>query len=475
MDYTELMQLNPYIFRGYDIRGIAGQDLTDETYYLLGRGYATFLHERRIKLCPIGRDNRASSESFSRSFIKGLNEGGIDTIDLGLSLSQIVYFSSYHFLTKACAMITASHNPKEFNGLKLGIGYSETMGTKDIQDLRQIIESARFTEGYGRNHKKDIFSYYNNHLQSYFHLKKRWRVVVDTLNSSSGKFYPKIFRKAGCKVITWDDRMDSRFPNGTDPTDMTVMIDLSKKVLREKADIGFAFDADGDRMSVIDEQGRYHWMDIVTTLFAIDVLENIPGATIVYNTLCSRAVPDTVTRLGGNPIMWQTGHSFIKEKIRETKAMLGGELSGHIFFMDNFFGHDDAAYACLRLLTFLENHHETLSEATASIETHIGSPEIKLGVPDDLKFDLVEKQIRHDLFVAWPHAKVSDLDGIRLDMDDNMVVVRASQNGPYITVRFEGKNEKLYNETRTKITQILSNYPIINWSDNINGYELKNK
>ncbi len=469
------MQLNPYIFRGYDIRGIAGQDLSDEAFYCLGRGYATFLISRRIKLCPVGRDNRASSESYSRSFIKGLNDGGIDTIDLGLSLSQIVYFSSYHFLTKACAMITASHNPKEFNGLKLGISYSETMGTEDIQELRQIIENSHFTSGFGHNHRKDIFPYYLKHLQSYFKLNKKWHVVVDTLNSSSGKFYPKIFRKAGCKVTTWNDRLDSRFPSGTDPTDITVLSDLAKKVLREKADIGFAFDADGDRMAVVDELGRYHWMDIIVTLFSIDVLENIQGATIIYNTLCSRDVPDTISKLGGKPIMWQTGHSFIKEKMRETGAMLGGELSGHIFFMDNYFGHDDAAYACLRLLSFLENHNETLSEATASIETHIGSPEIKLGVPDDEKFNLIDKLIRHDLFVTWPHAKITDLDGIRLDTNDLMVVVRASQNGPYITVRFEGKNEKLYNEIIVKLSKILSAYPIINWTDNVNGYVLKNK
>lgn len=466
------MQLNPYIFRGYDVRGISGIDLTEEAYYLLGRGYATFLAERRISLCPVGRDNRETSAAFSRALIKGLNDGGINTIDLGLSLSQIVYFSSYHFLTKACAMVTASHNPREFNGLKLGIGYSETMSGPQIQELKMIVSTKRFSDGFGHHHRKDIFPYYLKQLLSHFNLQKKWKIVVNSLNNSSGRFYPKIFRKAGCRVINMNYPLNSRFPRGTDPTDIKVLRDLSRRVLEEKADIGFAFDPDGDRMAVVDENGRYHWMDMVTTLFAIDVLEYLPGSTIVYNTLCSKTLPETVTRLGGKAVMWKTGHLFIKEKIREEKAYLGGELSGHIFFMDNYFGHDDAAYACLRLLTFLERHHETLSEAISSIESRIGSPEIKLGVPDEIKFDLVEKQVRHDMVTAWPEAVLTELDGIRLDGKEYMVVVRASQNGPYITVRFEAETEKLYNEIRAKLKQLLIRHGDINWDDNINGYAL---
>ena len=467
------MQLNPFIFRGYDIRGLVGADLNDEAYYLLGRGYATFLVERKIKLCPVGRDNRATSKSFAKYFIKGLNDGGIDTIDLGLSLSQIVYFSSYHFLTKACAMVTASHNSKEFNGLKLGKGYSETLALKEIQEIKQIISGGSFSVGFGQNVKKNLFPAYLRHLQTYFKLHRKWRIVVDTLNTSSGKFYPKIFRQAGCKVIHQNGWLFSSFPNGTDPTDQKVLELLAKRVILEKADLGLAFDADGDRMAVVDEKGHLHWMDIITTIFAVDILESLPGATIIYNNLCSRAVPETIREMGGQPIMWKTGHSFIKAKIRETGAMLGGELSGHIFFMDNFFGHDDAAYASLRLLTFLENHHETLSQACASIETHISSPEIKLGVPDGVKFDLVESRLRHDLITTWPHAEISDLDGIRLDTDKIMVVVRASQNGPYITIRFEGINEKLYNELKDQITSILRRHPEIDWTDAVNAYALQ--
>lgn len=467
------MQLNPYIFRGYDIRGVSGVDLSEEVYYLLGRGYATFLVERRIKLCPVGRDNRKTSQAYTKAFIRGLNDGGVDTVDLGLSLSQIVYFSSYHFLTKACAMVTASHNPKEFNGLKLGKSYSETLTGTEIQEIKQIIDSGRFSIGYGQNRKKDIFPDYRKHLLKYFKLNRKWKLVVDTLNSSSGKFYPPIFRSFGCKVIPHNERLDPRFPKGTDPTNLNVLTDLSQKVLREKSDIGFAFDADGDRMAVVDEKGNYHWMDIIVTIFALDILENIPGSTIIYNNLCSQALPDTIKRLGGNPVICKTGHSFVKEKIRQTGAMLGGELSGHVFFMDNFFGHDDAAFACLRLLSYLEKHGESISEVTSGIETHIGSPEIKLGVPDDQKFDLVDNKLRHDMVTAWPDATINDIDGIRLETAALMVVVRASQNGPYITVRFEAIDRKLYNDTRERLQSILSAYPVINWKDNINANALE--
>lgn len=461
--------INPEIFRGYDIRGISGTDLTDDTYYLLGLAYGSYLAKRRIELCPVGRDNRPDSDDFSHSFIRGLNESGINTIDLGLSLTQIVYFSSYYFDTKACAMITASHNPKEYNGLKLGTGYSETMLGPDLQQLRKMIDEKKYTHGQAGNKRADIFSAYTSQLLRHFHLKKRWKVVVDCCTSSSGLFYPKILSKAGCRVITQNTRPDSHFPLGTpDPTDEKVLDRLAKRVIKEKADLGLAYDADGDRMAVVDENGHTHWMDIVFSLFSIDVLEFMPGSTIIYNTLCSKTVPETITRFGGTPVMWKTGHSFIKAKMKESGAVLGGELSGHIFFDDNYFGHDDAAYASLRLLSFLEEHHQSLSQAVQAISTRIGSPEIKLGAPDETKFDLVSKKIKPKLLKAWPKAKTSERDGIRLDTPEVMVVVRASQNGPYITIRFEAADSTAYNKVRQKIKHILKTFPSINWKTGVN-------
>ena len=463
------MPLNPFIFRGYDIRGIVGQDLDEESFYSLGRGYGTILSLRRIGLCPVGHDNRKESEMFSKAFIKGLNASGIDTIDLGLSLSQIVYFSSYHYLTRGYAMVTASHNPKQFNGLKLGIGYSESLSGDGLQNLRKIVETSNFLSGKGKNLRQNIFPTYQKNLLKHFKLNKKWKVVVDASNSTSGMFYPTIFSKAGCRVVKQYCDLDGNFPLGTpDPTDSTVLKRLSSKVDSEKADIGFAFDADGDRMAVVDELGNPHWMDIIFSLFAQDLLESLPGTPIVYNNLCSKTVPETVRTYGGGPIMWKTGHSYIKAKMKETGALLGGELSGHIFFLDNYFGHDDAANACLRLLSFLERKNLSLAQAVAKFQGYVGSPEIKLEVGDSIKFNLISGPIKQDLLASWPNAEVNELDGVRIDTDDTMVVMRASQNGPYITARFECKDLVTYNIVKERVKAILKRRPEISWENGVN-------
>ena len=380
------MKINPVVFRAYDIRGIAGSDLNEEVYYTLGRAYATWLSKRRINDTAVGRDNRLTSESYAKSFIKGLNEGGINTYDIGLSLSQISYFSSYEFKTKACAMITASHNPGEYNGLKLGTGFSETMMPDEIAEIKELAEKGQFSSGSGVNTKIDIFPQYKEAILKHFNLKKDWRVVVDTCNTTSGMFYPEIFRMAGCEVIEQNTNLDGNFPLGVpDPTEVEVLERLAKGVKEAKADIGFAYDTDGDRMAVVDENGRVLWMDVIVSLFAKDVLEFMPGAPIIYNTVCSRQVTEAIESAGGTPIMERVGHSFIKARVKQEKSPFGGELSGHIFFMDNFFGHDDGAYASLRLLQYLERTEQTLSQAVDALPQYISSPEIKMGLADDIK------------------------------------------------------------------------------------------
>src|SRR3989339_534537 len=464
------MVINKDIFRGYDIRGIVGTDLTVDVYYSFGRGYAEFLRRRRIKTCTVGRDNRLSSEGFSQAFIRGLNDSGIETIDLGLSLSQIVYFSAYRYLTKGTAMITASHNPKEYNGLKLGTGYSETTVTEELQELREIIQKDIFPTGQGKNRQDDIFPQYLNHVTSYFSLNKKWRLVVDAGNSTSGIFYPQIFRKLGLTVIEQNCTPDSHFPLGTpDPTDIKIPHRLADRVLAEKADLGFAYDADGDRMAVVDHTGNVHWMDIMVALFAKDVLEYLPGSQIIYNNLCSKVVPQTIESNGGIPLMWKTGHSFIKEKIKETRSPLGGELSGHFFFMDNFFGHDDAAYASLRLLSYLERKGTSLNEEVSQLlPQYISSPEIKLGCPDDVKFSLINGPVKDELSNFFPKASVNTLDGIRLDGVDFTVVIRASQNAPYITVRFESMTKEEYQEIKRELYILLKKHSQIDWAVGVN-------
>ncbi len=472
--YTQCMKINPNIYRGYDIRGISGQDLSTEVYYQLGRGYATFLNQRRISLCPVGCDNRLTSEVYKSAFIKGLNEGGIDTIDLGLSMSQIVYFSSYSYLTKGGAMITASHNPKEFNGLKLSVGYSDTMITEEIQELKNIIEKGKYSSGKGKNVSKDLFPTYLNEISKYNNLSKKWKVVIDGCNTGSGIYYPKILKKAGCEVIEQNCIPDGNYPLGNpDPTESEVLDRLALTVKKENADIGFAYDADGDRMAVVDNEGQVLWMDVIVALFAQDVLDYIPNAPIVYNNLCSKVVSETIISHGGKPIISRTGHSFVKSKIKEVRSPFGGELSGHIFFMDNFYGHDDAAYASLRLLSYLERKNQNLHDAVGLLPKYYSSPEIKLGLEDSIKFNFISDHIKNDLINLLPNGNINEVDGVRIDTDLSMVVVRASQNGPYITIKFESKSKQEYDSLKIAIANIFQKYPEIDWSTGSNTSALR--
>lgn len=471
--YKIVSDINPKIFRGYDLRGENDKDLSEDIYYTLGRGYATFLSQRRIRLATIGQDNRLTSPKYAKAFIAGMNDGGIDTIDLGLSLSQIVYFSSYEYKTKGGVMITASHNPKNYNGLKLGVGYSDTMVTEEIEQLKQLCEKGEFTKGKGVNQKKNIYPAYKKDILKYFSLSQEWKVVVDTCNTTSGKFYPDLLRSAGCEVIEQNTRLDGNFPSGSpDPTEVEVLERLASGVRKAKADIGFAYDTDGDRMAVVDDKGRVLWMDSIVALFAQDVLDYIPGADIVYNVLCSRQVSEAVEKAGGKSVIWKTGHSFIKSKLKEIRAPFGGELSGHIFFMDNFFGHDDGAYASLRLLQYLERTKQKLSQAVDKLSIYVSSPEIKFGLADDIKFKFIDTKIRADFMKEWPKASYIDIDGIRVDTRNQMAVVRASQNGPYITVKFEAKTQKEYDSLKTTLKKMLSKYPEIDWKSGSNTHAL---
>lgn len=471
--YQIVKNINSNIFRGYDIRGVIDQDLSEDVYYTLGRAYATFLSQRRIKEAAVGRDNRRNGEIYSKAIIQGLNDGGIDTIDIGLSMSQIVYYSSYEYKTKGGIMISASHNPGNYNGLKLSVGYSDTMITEEIQEMRDIATSGKFSEGKGNNRQDDIFPSYLKNLLKLFDLKNNWKIVIDTCNATGGMFYPEIFRAAGCTIFEQNTNLDSDYPLGSpDPTESEVLERLAKGVKKHGADLGFAFDADGDRMSVVDDKGQILWMDTIVALFAKDVLDTMPGAPIVYNTLCSRQVTESIVEAGGKPLMWMTGHSFIKAKVKEARSPFGGELSGHIFFMDNFYGHDDGAYACLRLLAYLERKNSKLSDLIKELPKYISSPEIKLGLPDEIKFKFIDEVITSEFKKIWPKAEYVNIDGIRMDLPDQMAIIRASQNGPYATVKFEAKTQAGYDNLKQTLKGILSKYKEINWQEGVNIHAL---
>lgn len=468
--------ISDQIFRGYDIRGVVDKDLNPQVMEFLGKGYGTFLCQRRINEAVVGRDNRLTSLDYKNSFIKGLRSTGVKVIDFDLGLSQIMYFAQYYFRCKGGAFVTASHNPKDFNGLKLATGFSQTMISEEIQELKKITQKGKYSQSdrLGGLEKVNIFPAYLDDLLKKIKIERKFKVVVEGCNGAGGYFMPTILKKFGCLVVEQNTSLDGNFPQGTpDPTEKKVQERLADRVVREKADLGFSYDADGDRMGVVDEKGNLIWNDSLVAIFAKDVLDFLPKSKIIFNTLCSKQVPDTIEAEDGLPIMWLTGHSFIKAKVAEERAAFGGELSGHFFFLDNFYGHDDGAYSSLRLLDYLARTDQSLSRAISSLPRYISSPEIKLGCPDLIKFDLISKKIYQDLRKMSPSAKFTLIDGVRFDTKNEMVIIRASQNGPYITIKFEAKTDQNYETIREKLSKILHSYKEIDFTKGVNSDVLK--
>ncbi len=473
--YHIVKDINPTVFRGYDIRGLVGEQLNEDVYYTFGLAYATWLSRRSINECSVGHDVRLNGEKYAEALIAGLNDGGVNTINIGDTLTPIVYFSNYELKTRGAAMITASHNPKEYNGLKLSTGFSETMTTPEIQDFRKICETGDFVKPAkkGTNRDEDIFPAYAKTVNKFFDIPRKYKIVVDGCCTGSGHRYAEVLRMAGMEVIEQNCEPDGNFPMGVpDPTEVEVLERLGARVKKEKADIGFSYDADGDRIAVVDENGSPLWMDVIVAIFSESILRKLPGEKIVFNVLCSQAVRDTIKKEGGVPVMWLTGHSFIKAKILEERAPFGGELSGHIFFADNYFPHDDSVNASLRLLSFMASEGKTLSELVAELPQYISSPEIKLGLADDIKFEFIDTKIRKDLEALWPDAEFTTIDGVRADLPGKMIVIRASQNGPYITIKFEAKDKSDYERIKKDVRALLEKHPEIDWNVGVNTHAI---
>lgn len=466
-----MKQVPDHIYRGYDLRGLVDKELDAENVEIIGKGYATWLLQRRIYDCVLGYDCRISSPIFRGAIVKALTEAGITVYDIGMTLSQITYFASYYFRSKGLIMITASHNPKEYNGFKLGTGFSETMVTEEIHEFRDMVKKGDFKSlsKKGKHIQKDIKQDYIDDVFKRIGEIRKFKIVVDSCAATTGIFLPDILRKAGCEVIEQNTKPDGTFPVGTpDPTEHEVQERLAKRVVAEKADLGFSYDCDGDRIGIVDEDGAMIWNDTLASLFAKDVLDYMPGSTIIYNALCSKQVDDVIKQAGGVPCMWKTGHSFIKAKVKETGAPFGGELSGHFFFEDNFYGHDDSAIASLRLLSYLTRKNQSLKEAVAALPQYVSSPEIKVGCPDDIKFQVVSEKIGGEMKKLYPNAKYIEIDGVRMDTDNEMMIVRASQNGPYLTVKFEGKTQEAYDMLKKQVNKILHDVKEVDFTYGVN-------
>lgn len=467
--------VNPYIFRNYDIRGIAGKDLDAKKVETIGKAYATFLQKRKIRQAVVGRDCRLSGKEYSEAIIKGMRAAGIDIIDIGMVMTQMVYFAQYRFQTNGAAMITASHNPANYNGFKLATGYSQTTGPEEVGEIKKIIDENKYFKSAkpGKITKKNIRKDYLNDVLKRVRIKKKFKIAVDSGNGTTGKYIPELLKKAGCKVIGQNLKVDGRFPLGApDPTSEKMMKRVREVVLKEKADLGLAFDGDGDRIGLVDGNGNILWNDVLVAIFSKEILERFPGSKIIYNTLCSQIVREVIKKSGGVPIIWRTGHSFIKAKIAEEKAAFGGELSGHFFFNDNFYGYDDGAYTALRLIEYLGESGKTLAELYASFPKYISSPEIKIGCPDDKKAAVI-KDLSQKFKKDFPFAEITDEtiipgdDGVRLDFEDGIIIFRYSQNGPYITIKFEAKDQKKYDERKKYVKNLLLKYPEMIWKDEL--------
>jgi len=468
------MIVNKQIFRGYDIRGIAGTDLTPEVVEHIGKAHGTYLQKRGITQAVIGRDCRLTSAEYSQAFIKGITSVGVDVVDIGLTMVGTFYWSQYFLNIKGGAFVTASHNPKEYNGFKLAADFSNTLVSDGIQEIVTTIESESYfqSEKIGTITEKNINQDYFTDILKRLPDKGSLKILVDPSHTTAGLMAPELLRQAGFEVIEKHCDLDGSFPLGTpDPTESIVAKRLSEEVIESGADVGFTYDADGDRIGIVDENGGIIWNDVLLAIFAIDVLQKHPGAKIMYNTMCSKVVEDTIKKFGGVPFMWRVGHSFLKAKNREVGAAFIGEVSGHFFFSADFYNHDDGLYSTLSLVNFLVRDGRKLSEIVASLPKYLSSPEIKVGCPDDKKVTLMPI-IAQKLKIDFPEAEIIDDeragDGVRLNLSDSMFIVRYSQNGPYLTVKFEAQVEEKYQELKKYIYQTLKLYPEINWSEGTN-------
>lgn len=431
------MELNPKIFREYDIRGEAGKDLDSVVVRELGRAFGTYVRGHGRKDVVLGRDCRLSSPLFRDAFLDGLRSAGCDVTDLGVLPTPLLYFAVHAHAHEAGVMITGSHNPPEHNGFKMMEG-QETLCGPDIRELRAIIEAGRFASGAGTVRTQDIVPEYRAYVAERIRPGKKLRIVVDAGNATGGVVAEPLFRDMGMDVSCLYCDMDGNFPHHhPDPTLPEAMEDLLRAVRDTHADLGVAFDGDADRLGAVDDKGRIIWGDQLLIIFARDILPTHPGAAVISEVKASKVLYDEISRLGGRPVMWKTGHSLIKKKIREEKAVLAGEMSGHIFFADRWFGFDDAIYASARLLEILSRSGRRLSAMLDGLPRTFATPEIRIYASDEVKFDIVE-EVRRELAARYP---VIDIDGVRAVFPDGWGLVRASNTQAVIVLRFEADTE----------------------------------
>ncbi|GKS58981.1 phosphomannomutase [Nitrospira sp.] len=451
------------LFREYDIRGVVGEDLTSDAAERIGRAYSTAARARGARTVSVGRDGRLSSPDLHQSLVKGLMTGGLNVIDVGVCATPLVYFSLHHLPVDGGIMITGSHNAAEYNGFKLCIGKSALHGD-GIQELKRTIESGQYSVGKGTLSEHPIIPDYLAYLkQQFVHVDgSRLRVVVDAGNGAASLLAGQAIAQLGCRVTELYCDLDGRFPNHhPDPTMPENLKDLIRKVRDTGAHVGMGYDGDADRIGAVDEKGNILWGDRLMVVYARDILETKPGSTIISEVKASQHLYDDIQKRGGRPIMWKTGHSLIKAKMKEEHAALAGEMSGHMFFADRYFGYDDAIYASCRLIEILAKRKKPLSSLVADLPPSCVTPEIRVDCPDAVKFDLV-KQVQSKLVAAAEARQplgpsgltirdVVTIDGIRTIFNDGWGLIRASNTQPALVLRFEASSEAQLKSIRAAI------------------------
>jgi len=451
--------LNPHVFRAYDVRGLVGPDINADVFRQVGRAYATLIRRNGGRRIAVGQDNRVSSAELKRGFIAGVRAAGVSVVDVGLSTTPILYFATAHWKLDGGANITGSHNPIEYNGVKMVHPGAAPLSEHEIQTLRAIAERGDYESGAGALTERSPRDDYFDTIAGMISPSRRLRVVVDAGNGVAGLYAPALLRRLGCEVIELFCESDGRFPNHLpDPEDEHNVEDLKAKVVESGADLGIAYDGDADRVGVIDDRGQRHEADLILILLARDLLARHPGAKIVFDVKSSQALVDDIRQHGGVPIMWKTGHSHLKRKMRDDHILLGGEVSGHMFFAENYYGVDDGVLASCKIIDLAAASPMPISRHFATIPHLRATPELKAPCPDGEKFRVVE-EVTRDLKQRY---ETIDIDGARVIFPGlGWGLVRASNTNPYLTLRFEAHTDAEISEMKRAIYDALRRYPFV--------------
>ena len=444
------MTISAGIFRQYDVRGVVGKDLTAEAAYGIGAAYAAYLEEKGVRgSIAVGRDNRPSGVMLHDALLRGLTEHGVSIVDIGVVPTPLLYWALNHLKVVGGIQITGSHNPPEYNGFKLCLGTQSIHGT-GIQRLHAIIAAEKYPSGKGTVREGSVIdSYIDDIVARIGPLARRMSIAIDCGNGAGALVAPKLFARLGVTQYPLFCDSDGTFPNHhPDPTVEENLQDLIVEVHDRQADFGVAFDGDADRIGVVDDRGEIVWGDHVLILYARDVLERTKkGQAIIFDVKCSQALAHEIERAGGKAVMWKTGHSLIKDKMRELNAPLAGEMSGHMFFGEGFYGHDDALYGAARLIAIVARSGRTVSELLSDVPKFVSTPEIRIDVPEENKFALVERAVRH---FSSTH-EVIDVDGARVLFGDGWGLIRASNTQPILVTRFEARTPERLSAIRDEM------------------------